>query len=68
MGIDNPPSSTVLTLFCKTPDTGVGVAVVLYRGLHIYGSVPGGAGADGSEQRELDYFTEAVEGMAVKDP
>lgn len=44
---------------------------MLYRGgggLHIYGSVLGGAGADGSEQRELDYFTEAVEGMAVKDP
>lgn len=32
MGIDNPPSCTVLTQFFKTPDTVVGVAVVLYRG------------------------------------
>lgn len=37
-------------------------------GLHIYGSVLGGTGGDGSEQRELDYFTEAVEGMTVEDP
>lgn len=43
--------------------------VVLYRG---YTSMVvywvGGAGGAGSEQRELDYFTEAVEGMAVRDP
>lgn len=38
------------------------------QGLHIYGSVQGGAGGNGSEQRELDYFTEAVEGTTVEDP
>lgn len=46
------------------------MAVVLYGGgrLHIYGSVVDGARGDSSEQRELDYVTEAVEGMTVKDP
>lgn len=65
--MDNPSSSTVLKQLFKTPDSwgGGGSAV---QGLHIYGSVLGGAGGDSSEQRELDYFTEAVEGMAVKDP
>lgn len=46
--------------------------VVLYRGytsmvVYWVGGA-GGAGGAGSEQRELDYFTEAVEGMAVRDP
>ena len=41
---------------------------MLYRELRIYGSVLGGAGGDGSERRELDYFTEAVEGMTGEDP
>jgi len=66
MGMDNPPSSAVLGQLFKTPDSWGGGSAV--QGLHIYGSVRGGAGGDGSEQRELDYFTEAVEGMTVKDP
>lgn len=50
MSMDNPPSSTVLRQLFKTPDSwGDGSAV---QGLHIYGSVLGGAGGDGSEQRE----------------
>lgn len=40
------------------------VGGVLYRKIHIYGSVQGG----GSEQRELDYFTEAVQRVTVDDP
>lgn len=66
MGMDNPPSSAILGQLFKTPDSWGGGSAV--QGLHIYGSVRGGAGGDGSEQRELDYFTEAVEGMTVKDP
>lgn len=66
MGMDNPPSSTVLKRLFKTPRSWGGGSAV--QGLHIYGSVVGGAGGDSSEQIELDYFTEAVEGMAVEDP
>lgn len=70
MGMDNPPSSTVLRQRFKTPDSRGGGSAV--QGLHIYGSVLDSAGGDGSEQREreseLDYFTEAVEGMTVEDP
>lgn len=66
MGMNNPPSSTVLKQLLKTPKSWGGGSAV--QGLHIYSSVLGGAGGDSSEQRELDYFTEAVEGMAVKDP
>lgn len=43
---------------------GGGTAV---QALHNYGSVLGGAEGDGGEQRALDYFTEAVKGMAVED-
>lgn len=50
MGIDNPPSSKVLRQRFKTPDSWGGGSAV--QGLHIYGSVLGGAGGDGSEQRE----------------
>lgn len=46
-----------------------GVAVVLYRGrLHIYGSVVDGARGDSSERRELEYVTEAVEGIDCQGP
>lgn len=66
MGLDNPPSSTGLRQLFNTPDGWGGGSAV--QGLHIYGSVLGGAGGDSSEQRELDYFTEAVKGMTVEDP
>lgn len=66
MGMDNPPSSTVLKQLLKTPHSWGGGSAV--QGLHIYGSVVGGAGGDSSEQIELDYFTGAVEGMAVEGP
>lgn len=61
----NTPASTVLRQHFKTPDSCGGGAE---QGLHIYGSALGAAGGGGSEQRELDYFTEAVEGMTVEDP
>lgn len=51
--------------FFKALDIWGGGSAV--QGPHNYGSVLGGAGGDGSEQKELDYFTEAVKGMAAED-
>lgn len=48
MGMDNPSFSTVLKQIFKTPDSWEGGSAV--QGLHIYGSVLGGAGGDSSEQ------------------
>lgn len=68
MGMNNPPASTVVRQLFKTPG-GFGVVVVLYRGrLHIYGSVVDGARGDSSERRELEYVTEAVEGVDCQGP
>lgn len=68
MGMNNPPASTVVRQLFKTPG-GLGVVVVLYRGrLHIYGSVVDGARGDSSERRELEYVTEAVEGVDCQGP
>lgn len=54
MGMDNPPSSTVLRQCFKTPDSWGGGSAV--QGLHIYGSVLGGAGGDSSEQRDRESW------------
>lgn len=49
MGTDDPPFSTQLKQLLKAPENWGGGSAV--QGLHIYGSVLGGAVGDGSEQR-----------------